>query len=240
MAELDRKRLPKHVAIIMDGNGRWAKREGLPRAQGHDAGAKSVRAVIEAARELLGIETLTLYAFSTENWRRSTTEVNTLFRLLSKHINLEIRNLHKEDIRVVFMGRREGLSGKTLLDMDESESLTRNNKSMLLNVAINYGGRAELVDVCRSIANDVNDGTLKPDAIDEEAIASRLYVPEIRDVDLLIRTSGEMRISNFLLWQLSYAEIVVTPTLWPDFRKDHFHEALAEYQARNRRFGGRS
>ena len=236
---LDTKRLPKHVAIIMDGNGRWAKRKGVSRVKGHEAGAKSVRLAVEACRELNAIESLTLFAFSTENWRRSTTEVNALFRLLSKHIRLEIESLHREGIRVVFMGRREGLSDRVLRDMDESESLTKDNSAMLLNVAINYGGRAEIVDLCRAIGEDMKAGKIRSRDIDEAYIGNRLYVPEIQNVDLLIRTSGEMRISNFLLWQLSYAEIFVTRTFWPDFRRRHLYHAFAEYQLRGRRFGGR-
>ena len=236
---LDTKRLPKHVAIIMDGNGRWAKRKGVSRVKGHEAGAKSVRLAVEACRELNAIKSLTLFAFSTENWRRSITEVNALFRLLSKHIRLEIESLHREGIRVVFMGRREGLSDRVLRDMDESESLTKDNSAMLLNVAINYGGRAEIVDLCRAIGEDMKAGKIRSRDIDEAYIGNRLYVPEIQNVDLLIRTSGEMRISNFLLWQLSYAEIFVTRTFWPDFRRRHLYHAFAEYQLRGRRFGGR-
>lgn len=238
-AELNVKRLPRHVAIIMDGNGRWAKREGVSRAKGHEAGAKSVRVVIEACRELERVETLTLYAFSTENWRRSRMEVTTLFRLLSKHINLEIENLHREGIRVVFMGRRAGLSAKVLDDMARSEGMTEGNRAMLLNVAVNYGSRAELTDACRVIAGKVKSGELREEDIDEACVAQHLYVPEVRDVDLLIRTSGELRLSNFMMWQLSYSEIVVTRTLWPDFRKRHLYRAFAEYQSRHRRFGGR-
>ncbi|MEX2015589.1 MAG: polyprenyl diphosphate synthase [Candidatus Hydrogenedentales bacterium] len=237
--QLDPNRLPRHVAIIMDGNGRWAKRRGVTRAQGHEAGANSVRAAIEACRELQRIEILSLYAFSTENWRRTKTEVNTLFRLLSKHIRLEIENLHKENIRVMFTGRRNGLAAKVLADMESSESMTAGNGAMTLNVAINYGGRTELVDVCRRIAADTLAGKLAPESIDEDTIAERLYLPEGRDVDLLIRTSGEWRLSNFMLWQMSYSEIYVTETLWPDFRKPHLYDALADYQQRERRFGGR-
>lgn len=232
--------MPRHLAIIMDGNGRWAKKHGVTRARGHDEGAKSVKAVIEACRELERVRSLSLYAFSTENWRRSRTEVNTLFRLLSKHIHLEIENLHREGIRVVFMGRRDGLSERTLRDMDASMMLTRGNRAMLLNVAINYGGRAELTDACRAIAREVKAGRLREEDIDEACVARHLYVPDTAEVDLLIRTSGEMRVSNFMLWQISYAEIVVSRTLWPDFRKAHLYKALLEYQSRDRRFGGRA
>ena len=239
MPELKPKELPRHVAIIMDGNGRWAKRKGVTRAQGHEAGAKSVRAVIEACRELEVIETLSLYAFSTENWKRSTREVNTLFRLLSKYIKLEIEALHKEGIRVCYMGRKEGLSQRVLDDMAMSVERTKANDKMLVNVAINYGGRAELVDACRAMATEVSEGRLTTDGIDEEKLSSHLYVPQTSEVDLFIRTSGEMRLSNFMLWQLSYAELYVTKTLWPDFRKRHLHEAFEEYESRQRRFGSR-
>ncbi|MCP4641868.1 MAG: isoprenyl transferase [bacterium] len=236
--EIDMARLPRHIAIIMDGNGRWAKRQGVSRPAGHEAGAKSVRAVIEASREL-GIGVLSLYAFSTENWRRSKHEVGALFRLLGKYINLELDSIHKEDIRVTIMGRREGLSDRVQADLDRSEQLTANNKSMILNVAINYGGRAEIADAAKALARDVKSGRLNPDDIDEDQFAQRLYLPELPDPDLLIRTSGEMRISNFMLWQLSYAEIVPSTVLWPDFRRRHLVKAIIEYQARQRRFGGR-
>ena len=239
MPELKPKELPRHVAIIMDGNGRWAKRKGVTRAQGHEAGAKSVRAVIEACRELEVIETLSLYAFSTENWKRSTREVNTLFRLLSKYIKLEIEALHKEGIRVCYMGRKEGLSQRVLDDMAMSVERTKANDKMLVNVAINYGGRAEIVDACRAMAAEVSEGRLTTDGIDEKKLSSHLYVPQTSEVDLFIRTSGEMRLSNFMLWQLSYAELYVTKTLWPDFRKRHLHEAFEEYESRQRRFGSR-
>ncbi|MDP7639978.1 MAG: polyprenyl diphosphate synthase [Candidatus Hydrogenedentes bacterium] len=238
-SELDMQRLPRHVAIIMDGNGRWAKKRGLSHIRGHEAGATSVRVIVEACRELDAIESLSLYAFSTENWRRSKNEVNALFRLLNKHINLEIDNLHKEGIRVVFTGRKKGLSKKVMSDMEASMEKTRANKAMILNIAVNYGARAELVDACRAIAEDARNGGIRPKDIDEDTIARRLYLPELHDVDLLIRTSGELRLSNFMLWQISYAEIVATRIFWPDFRKRHLHQAFLEYQSRDRRFGGR-
>ena len=238
-AEVDMKRLPGHIGIIMDGNGRWAKKHGLSRAAGHEAGAKSVRAVIEGCRELGGVKALSLYAFSTENWRRSKREVETLFRLLSKYINLEIKNLHNKDIRVTVMGRMTGLSKRVVKDLRHCMELTANNKSMTLNIAVNYGARAEIVDAAKAIAEDLKTGKLTIEEIDEDCFARHLYIPELPDVDLLIRTSGEMRISNFMLWQVSYSEIVLTHTLWPDFRKRHLLEAIAEYQSRHRRFGGR-
>jgi len=237
--QLDPGRLPAHVAIVMDGNGRWAKQHGVSRVKGHEAGAASVRAVIERCRELGAIRTLTLYAFSTENWRRSKTEVSALFRLLSKYIHLELDNMHAEDIRVEFIGRREGLPKNVLAEMDESRELTRNNSSMQVNFAVNYGAHAECVDVCRGLARDVQAGALEPGAITEASVRERLYDPASADLDLLIRTGGQSRLSNFMLWQASYAEFVVMPTLWPDFRKRHLNKALIEYQTRQRNFGGR-
>jgi len=236
---LDPKRLPRHVAVIMDGNGRWAKKHGVTRLRGHEAGAKAVRAIIEACRELGRIETLSLYAFSTENWRRSKPEVSGLFRLLSKYIRLELENLNAEDIRVQFIGRTKGLPKRVLADFEESRELTKNNKSMQVNFAINYGARAEIADACRAIAEEVEAGRLNTKNIDEERVARHLYDPLSSDLDLLIRTAGEMRLSNFMLWQASYAEIAVTRALWPDFRKPHLYRALRQYQARTRKFGGR-
>lgn len=235
---LDPDSLPKHVGIIMDGNGRWAKREGVTRAAGHEAGAKSVRAVVETCREL-GLDSLSLYAFSTENWRRTKTEVNALFRLLTKYIRIELDNIDKEDIRVFFSGRRDGLAPKTIREIDQAEAQTVDNKSMILNVCVNYGGRAEIVDAARDMAKLYYIGTLGEEDFTEEQFEGHLYRPEIPNLDLLIRTSGEQRISNFMLWQVSYAEIIITETLWPDFRKDNLREAFLEYQRRSRRFGGR-
>jgi undecaprenyl diphosphate synthase len=235
---LDMTRLPGHVAIIMDGNGRWAAGHGLTRAEGHEAGARGVRAAIEAAREL-GLDALTLYAFSTENWRRSDFEVNTLFRLMSKYIHREIDEIDKNNIRVRFLGRWEGLPKRAADDLRHCLERTQNNTALDVCVALNYGGRGELADAARRMAEDAKAGTLAPADIDEACMARYLYVPEHSEVDLLIRTSGELRISNFLLWQISYAEIIVTPTLWPDFDKQALCDALVEYQSRARRFGGR-
>ncbi|MBX7257368.1 MAG: isoprenyl transferase [Candidatus Hydrogenedentes bacterium] len=239
LPEIDPKRLPRHIAVIMDGNSRWARRQGLSRAAGHEAGAKSVRAIVEACRELGGIEVLTLYAFSTENWRRTKTEVNALFRLLSRYVHMELENIHKEDIRVTIMGRMEGLPEKAVQDLRASMERTKNNKSMRLNVAINYGARAEISDAAKAIARDALAGKIKPDDVDEALFAKYLYQADLPDPDLLIRTSGELRLSNFMMWQLSYAEIVAPDVLWPDFRKPHLYAAIAEYQSRKRRFGGR-
>lgn len=235
---IDKKRLPRHVAIIMDGNGRWAKQHGVRRSAGHEAGAKAVRAVIEAGREL-GIEVLSLYAFSTENWRRSRLEVSALFRLLSKYIGIELDELHEQDIRILTMGRIDALPERARRDLEAAVEKTRNNKAMTVNVALNYGARAEIADAAKSIAAAVQEGSLRLDHIDEATVGAHLYRPELPDPDLLIRTSGELRLSNFMLWQLSYAEIIVMDTLWPDFRKEQLFEALHEYQSRQRRFGGR-
>lgn len=240
LTELDPERLPKHLAIIMDGNGRWAKKNGVSRVRGHEAGAKSVRAITELCRELDGIETLSLYAFSTENWQRSKAEIAALFTLLSKYIKLEIENLHAENIRVKFMGRNDGLPKTLLSEMQASEEKTKDNTAMTLNLAVNYGSRGEILDACKAIVEDVESGVLPKEAIDEQAISDRLYLPETQDLDLLIRTSGEMRLSNFMLWQLSYAEIVVTDTYWPDFKKPELMDALHDYQSRKRNFGART
>ncbi len=235
---IDMKRLPRHIAIIMDGNGRWAERHGVSHEEGHEAGAKSVRAVIEGCREM-GIEALTLYAFSTENWQRPKKEVDALFGLLSKYVRLELENIHKEDIRVTIMGRMDELAPATVADLNHCIERTKHNKSMTINVGVNYGARAELADAMRGIAREVKAGTLQPEAVDEACVARHLYVPGLPELDLLIRTSGEMRVSNFMLWQISYAEIVVLPVLWPDFRKRHLRQAIAQYQSRDRRFGRR-
>jgi len=236
---IDMKRLPRHIAIIMDGNGRWAKKHGKVRAEGHEAGARGVRQVIEACREL-GIDALSLYAFSTENWKRSKLEVNALFSLMSKYIHKEIDEIDKNGIRVRFMGRWEGLPGRAAKDLQYCLDRTKGNTDMDVCVALNYGGRAEIVDAAKRIAVEVQEGRLDPDAIDEDAVARFLYVPEHPEVDLLIRTSGEMRISNFMLWQISYAEIQAPSVLWPDFSKQRLCDAVVEYQQRDRRFGARS
>jgi undecaprenyl diphosphate synthase len=237
-SRIDMTRLPRHIAIIMDGNGRWARERGLTHVEGHEAGANSVRAVIESCRKL-GIEALSLYAFSTENWRRSKFEVSALFRLLSKYIQQEIDEMDENNIRICFMGRREGLPQRALADMDACVARTRDNTAMTVNIALNYGGRAEIVDATRRIAAAVQSGEIRADAIDETLFAKYLYQPELNEVDLLIRTSGELRVSNFMLWQLSYSEIHCPNTLWPDFDQPCLCDAIVAFQQRNRRFGGR-
>ncbi len=227
--------LPFHVAIIMDGNGRWARRRGLPVNAGHRAGIKAVRSVIEAARDA-GIGQLTLYSFSTENWSRPTEEVEGLMNLHAEMIEAEVPTLHKNDCRVLFVGRREGLSSSLLEKMQWAETLTAGNKRMILYIAFNYGGRLEIVDAVRGAL----EGGIEPAALTEADIAAHLYSPLMRDVDLCIRTSGERRLSNFLLWESAYAELLFVDTLWPDFGKQEFDQALADYAHRDRRFGRRS
>lgn len=235
---IDPTRLPRHIAIIMDGNGRWAEREGKAHVEGHEAGARGVRASIEACREI-GIEALSLYAFSTENWGRSDFEVSSLFRLMSKYIHQEIDEIHKNNIRVRFMGRWDRLPERAKQDLRYCLEKTADNTALTVNVALNYGGRAELVDAARLIAQDAAAGKLDPATLDEDTFAKYLYVPEHPEVDLLIRTSAEIRVSNFMLWQISYAEMYFPEILWPDFDKQALADAIVEYQRRGRRFGAR-
>jgi undecaprenyl diphosphate synthase len=234
---IDPKKIPHHVAIIMDGNGRWAARRGLPRIAGHRAGAKSVEESLKAAEEL-GIRVLTLYAFSTENWKRPKAEVSALFDLLVEYLEREAPKLNEKKIRFTAIGRIGELPDKVREKIEEVARLTRNNRAFRLNLALNYGGRAEIADAARAIANDVSSGRIGAKDIDDQLFARYLYDAELPDPDLMIRTSGEMRISNFLLWQLAYSEIYVTRKLWPDFRKDDLKKAVLEYQNRERRFGG--
>ena len=227
---------PRHVAIIMDGNGRWAKRKGFPKIAGHRAGAKSVEEIIKAAREA-GIEILTLYTFSTENWKRPKKEVDSLMKLLEAYLDKETEKIAKKGIRVRAIGRIEGLPEGVRDKIKKIENRTKDNKGLLLNLALNYGGRPEITDAAKKIAEEVKAGKLSPEDISEEVFEKYLYTKDIPDPDLLIRTSGEMRLSNFLLWQLSYSEIYVTDTLWPDFRKKDLEKAIIEYQKRERRYG---
>jgi undecaprenyl diphosphate synthase len=226
-------RLPSHIAVIMDGNGRWAAQRHLPRVEGHRAGIESVRAVVEGSARL-GIKVLTLYAFSVENWKRPAAEVSTLMLLLKRYLRLELNTLLKNNIRFKVVGRVEELARDVQRELQDAEAKTASNGGMLFNIALNYGGRAELVEAVKRI---VTDG-VPADQIDEARVASYLYTAGQPDPDLLIRTSGEMRVSNFLLWQIAYAEIWVTDTLWPDFRMPHLLEAIVAYQKRDRRYGG--
>jgi undecaprenyl diphosphate synthase len=227
------EQLPAHIAIIMDGNGRWAAQRHLPRVEGHRAGIDSVRDVVETSARL-GIDVLTLYAFSVENWKRPRAEVNTLMALLKRYIRLELDTLLRNNIRFQVIGRSEELAPDVLHELEAGIARTAKNTGMLFNIALNYGGRAEIVDAARrAIAAGVS-----VDALDEQRFSSFLYTAGQPDPDLLIRTSGEMRISNFLLWQIAYAEIWVTETLWPDFRRRDLLEAVVAYQKRERRYGG--
>ncbi len=233
---LDQNKLPAHVAIIMDGNGRWAKKHLLSRIKGHEQGAEAVRTVVRACREI-GIAYLTLYAFSTENWQRPQSEVEALMTLLAKFLKSEQQELAEKDIRLAVIGQIERLSAKVQQALRETMDLTRANSALQLTLALSYGSRTEIVEMARQIAQKAKSGQLDPKTIDADMVAAHLYTKDIPDPDLLIRTSGEMRISNFLLWQVAYAEIYVTPTYWPDFSKDEFVEILKNYQLRERRFG---
>ncbi|MGE3809253.1 MAG: isoprenyl transferase [Gemmataceae bacterium] len=234
---LDPDQLPRHVAVIMDGNGRWARQRGLPRVEGHRRGVKSVRATIEECCRL-GIGQLTLYCLSVENWKRPKTELDFLMTLLSKYLIDERPEIMDQNIRFTVIGRREGLPAKVLREIDESLRVSANNTGMVLTLAINYGGRTELVDAVRAIARQVKDGKLDPDNIEEDTIEGSLYTAGMPDPDLLIRTAGEMRVSNYLLWQISYAELWVTEKCWPDFDAAALHEAFRDFAQRERRFGG--
>jgi undecaprenyl diphosphate synthase len=229
--------LPRHVAIIMDGNGRWAQARGLPREKGHEAGAESVREISRACRER-GIEALTLYSFSTENWRRPASEVAALMALLERYVRQERREILDNDIRLHAIGQIDRLPVAVRLGLRALMAESAGNKGMVLTLALSYGSRAELTDAVRAIARKVRSGAVDPEAIDEALVSAHLGTAGLPDPDLLIRTSGEMRISNFLLWQIAYAELYVTSVAWPEFRRPQLDEALAAYAARKRRFGG--
>jgi undecaprenyl diphosphate synthase len=231
---LDRSRIPRHVAIVMDGNGRWAQRRGLKRTEGHAAGEEALVDTAYGALSL-GIDVLTVYAFSTENWRRPVDEVRYLMNFNESLLKRRQHELHADGVRITFSGRRDRrVPRRVLRNMEEAEALTARNRVMTLNMAFNYGGRAEIVDAVRRL---VEEG-VAPEKIDERAIRSRLYHPEIPDPDLVVRPSGEHRVSNFLLWELAYSELVFDDVLWPDYRREHLFAAIEEYQRRERRFGG--
>jgi undecaprenyl diphosphate synthase len=235
-ASVDRERLPRHVAVIMDGNGRWAAQRGLPRVEGHRASVQSIRDTVSGCSEL-GVGFLTLYAFSTENWSRPPDEVGALMFLIEQTLRSQVAELHENNVVIRHLGRREGLPQSLLHTVDASVQKTAGNTGLVLQLALNYGGRQEIIDAARAIARRVAAGELKLESIDEAGFASHLYRPEAPDPDLLVRTGGEMRISNYLLWEVAYAEIWVTPTLWPDFRKAELYRAIIDYQGRQRRFG---
>ena len=237
LAAIKWDRLPRHVAIIMDGNGRWAAQRGQPRIAGHRAGVEAVRAAVDTGARL-GLQALTLYAFSTENWKRPRYEVDALMRMLRRYLRLELDEIARQNIKFQTIGRTGALVDNVRREIARATERTASNKGMILSVALNYGGRAEIVDACRAAVRRLIDEGSRPDEITEERIASELYTRNLPELDLLVRTSGELRISNFLLWQNAYSEIHVTETYWPDFRRIHLLEAVVDYQRRNRRFGG--
>jgi undecaprenyl diphosphate synthase len=229
--------IPQHVAIIMDGNGRWAKNHGLPRAQGHRAGAESVREAIDACKEM-GVQYLTLYAFSSENWNRPEAEVSALMLLLEKFLESKLSDLMRQDVRLLAIGQLDRLPAKTRATLDRVIAKTAENASLTLVLALSYGSREEIAEATKKIAAEVKSGALELTDISPQLFSRYLYTADIPDPDLLIRTSGEMRVSNFLLWQISYAEMVIVNKLWPEFRQGDLFDAVREYQKRHRRFGG--
>jgi undecaprenyl diphosphate synthase len=237
LAGLDWSRLPRHVAVIMDGNGRWAARRGQPRVAGHRAGVEAVRSTVDTGARL-GLGALTLYAFSTENWKRPRLEVDALMRMLKRYLRLELEEIDRQNIRFQPIGRIEGLRESVRRELERAVERTAHNTGMVLSVALNYGGRAEIVDAVREAARALAAEGRTVEEMTEEDIGRHLYTRRLPELDLLVRTSGELRISNFLLWQAAYSEIYVTETLWPDFRRADLLEAVADFQRRDRRFGG--
>lgn len=237
LSDVPPERRPAHIAIIMDGNGRWAQRQGLPRVEGHQRGAAVVREITELCSDL-GIGQLTLYCLSSENWKRPAEEIAFLMLLLKQYIIDEREPIMRNNLRVRMLGRRQAIPDHVLAELDTTIEMSRGNSGMWLNLAINYGGRGEIVDAVRALAGKVHDGTLQPEDITEDTISGHLYTAGLADPDLLVRTAGEMRVSNFLLWQISYAEIWVTDLCWPEFDEQALHEAIRAYAARDRRFGG--
>ncbi|AFZ23432.1 Undecaprenyl pyrophosphate synthetase [Cylindrospermum stagnale PCC 7417] len=235
-SDLKPELLPKHVAVIMDGNGRWAKRQGLPRIMGHKRGVDALKDLLRCCKDW-GIQALTAYAFSTENWKRPQEEVDFLMTLFQRVLRQELREMVDENVQIQFVGNLQALPRSLQQEISRSMAETKNNRAIRFTVATNYGGRQEILQACRAIAEKVQQGLLKPDEISEEVFERHLYTAGITDPDLLIRTSGEMRLSNFLLWQMAYGEIYITDTLWPDFDRVEFHRALSAYQQRERRFG---
>lgn len=234
---LDAGKMPRHIAIIMDGNRRWAKRQGWMAIRGHSVGARTTRRIIEESVNL-GVKALTLYTFSTENWKRPRSEVAALLRLITRNLKRELPDMQARGIQVRHIGRREGLPDHLLQQIDESVAQTRHNKGMALLLALNYGGRAEIVDAVRALLAQVQSGKIRAEDVTEAMLGRALYTAELPEPDLMIRTGGEMRTSNFLPWQLAYTELWVTPTLWPDFQPEELRRAIIDYQGRERRFGG--
>lgn len=238
LEQIDKGRLPNHIAVIMDGNGRWAAQRHLPRSAGHKAGAEAMRRVTEICREI-GVPYLSVYAFSTENWKRSSDEVGFLMKLLVQYLRKEIDLMNKQEVRLAFLGRRDGLSDEVLAALDDAVTATKNNAAMQLSLAINYGSRDELCRAVQKLARCVKGGSMSADDIDEQTISAALDTCSMPDPDLLIRPSGELRLSNFLLWQCAYSEFYFNNVLWPDFSKRDLLTAIIDFQQRDRRFGGR-
>jgi len=234
--DLKRELLPQHVAVIMDGNGRWAKRQGLPRFMGHKRGVDALKDLLRCCQDW-GIQALTAYAFSTENWKRPQEEVDFLMTLFQRVLRQELREMVEENVQIKFVGNLQDLPQSLQQEISRSMEETKDNRGIQFSVATNYGGRQEILQACQAIAKQVQQGLLQPDEINEQVFESHLYTAGITDPDLLIRTSGEMRLSNFLLWQMAYGEIYITDALWPDFDRAEFHRALCAYQQRERRFG---
>jgi undecaprenyl diphosphate synthase len=236
--DLDPDRIPAHVAIVMDGNGRWAAKRGLPRLSGHNAGMIAMKEIVKRA-STLGVRRLTVYAFSTENWKRSLDEVAGIFKLLILYVDKELAELHENNVRVRILGEYEKLPADAVRSLEKSLATTAGNTGMQFNIALNYGARAEIIRGLRALSGALIAGSLAPEDVDEARVSDSLYTAGIPDPDLVIRTSGERRLSNFLLWQSAYSEFVFSDLLWPDFSPEEFERAIAEYQERNRRFGGR-
>jgi undecaprenyl diphosphate synthase len=234
--DLKRELLPQHVAVIMDGNGRWAKRQGLPRIMGHKRGVDALKDLLRCCQDW-GIQALTAYAFSTENWKRPQEEVDFLMTLFQRVLRQELREMVEENVQIKFVGNLQALPQSLQQEISRSMEETKDNRGIQFSVATNYGGRQEILQACQAIAKQVQQGLLQPDEINEQVFESHLYTAGVTDPDLLIRTSGEMRLSNFLLWQMAYGEIYITDALWPDFDRAEFHRALCAYQQRERRFG---
>ncbi|MFD0711306.1 isoprenyl transferase [Paenibacillus sp. GCM10027626] len=234
---LETDNVPQHIAIIMDGNGRWAQSRGLPRVAGHHAGMKAVKRITVAA-DRLGVKYLTLYAFSTENWKRPKAEVEFLMKLPQEFLSIELDELIEKNVQVRMMGYKSELPGHTLSAVEEAVEKTAHNTGLVLNFALNYGSRKEMIEAVRQLAESAREGSLNPQDIEEKDLSAKLLSAEIPDPDLLIRTSGELRLSNFMLWQCAYSELWFTDVYWPEFTEDHFHEAVREYQRRARRYGG--
>ena len=236
LGEIDKGKLPVHIAIIMDGNGRWAQKKGLPRVMGHKAGMEALKKTVKSCSDL-GIKILTVYAFSTENWNRPQDEVNYLMGLLVEYMRKEVNALHKNKVKIKLLGEADILPGQTRTEIEEAIELTKNNEGLQFNIALNYGGRAEILRACKNLIKDFETGNLDMDSVEEKVFSSYLYTGNDPDPDLIIRTSGEQRISNFLLWQGAYSELLFVDQLWPDFDEAVLHSAILEYQNRNRRFG---